>query len=216
MRLLSFLCMASLFLFASCSTTSQVEGLTKEEVKEWEDKAKQYQKNPEALKALVESQELYREEADSLRAKANELQAKINQYENRITQLEQENMQLTNNVMTAEQTIQQLSDENEELTARGPERATEEDMSGTIFRVQIGAFEKTRVPEALAAGENMQLEEAEGMQKVLVGKFRNFEDAKQLMTYLQRMGVKGAWVVPFIDGQRVPLKEALQQEEQQQ
>lgn len=211
--------LASFFLFTSCSSSKSAQGaagqtqdleLSKEEEKEWKDKARQYVKNPDALKALTESRELYQAEADRFEAQANELQAQINQYQNRIAQLEEENMQLTNNMMTAQQTIQQLTEENEELASRGPAEPMEEDMSGTLFRVQVGAFKKNRVPEALDTGENMDLEEDEGMQKVVVGKFRNFEEAKQLMNYLQNMGVKGAWVVSYIDGQRVPLKEALQ------
>ena len=37
-----------------------------------------------------------------------------------------------------------------------------------------------------------------------------FDEAKELMEYIQKIGVKDAWVVPFRDGIRITLEEALQ------
>ena len=57
--------------------------------------------------------------------------------------------------------------------------------------------------------ENLNVEESAEYQKVVVGQFRDYEKAKNLRDELKQMGVKGAWIVSYRDGQRITVKEAL-------
>ena len=43
----------------------------------------------------------------------------------------------------------------------------------------------------------------------LIGNFRNYDEAKELSDYFKKIGLKDAWVVPYRDGTRITLKEAL-------
>jgi len=49
-----------------------------------------------------------------------------------------------------------------------------------------------------------------GLQKISVGFFRDYWEADTLKKYLREMGVKDAWIVPFKDGKRVPIKDVLE------
>jgi len=72
-----------------------------------------------------------------------------------------------------------------------------------------GAFGKRNIDEDLMTTDNMNVENEAGLQKILVGEFKDFEKAKTLQEELIAMGVKGAWVVAYQDGVRIPLKDAL-------
>ena len=52
-------------------------------------------------------------------------------------------------------------------------------------------------------------EEMQELRKYVIGNFRNYEDANVLKRYLREMGVEDAWIVPYRDGKRVPLKDVL-------
>jgi hypothetical protein len=80
------------------------------------------------------------------------------------------------------------------------------DNYGVWFRVQIGAYEERRIDKSLETTDQLTLEQQNALQKVALGRFRNYADAKQLQSQLQAMGVKGAWVVSYRDGVRVPIE----------
>lgn len=77
---------------------------------------------------------------------------------------------------------------------------------GVWFRVQIGAFEGQKVDENLQTTDQLGLE-GEDLQKIVLGRFRNYDDAKTLQTQLQSIGLKDAWIVSYRDGKRVPMSE---------
>lgn len=209
MRMLSAMLIAALLLTAGQAIgQTDPADLTKEQRKEWKKIAKKYKKNPAALAELTSERDEYYQQANQLETQIGQLEMETERLQNQVTQLEQTNAQLNQDLMAARETAQMMEEEAEMMAARGQE-SMGQDMSGTVYRVQIGAFQKSRAPESVATAENMALEEADGMQKVMVGHFRSFDEAKALMTYLQSSGVEGAWVVPYVDGQRVSLKEAL-------
>ncbi|GJM34147.1 MAG: hypothetical protein DHS20C18_31480 [Saprospiraceae bacterium] len=78
---------------------------------------------------------------------------------------------------------------------------------GVWFRVQIGAYEGGHIDKSLETTNELSLEERNKLQKVALGRFRNYADAKQLQTQLQAKGLKDAWIVSYKDGVRVPIEE---------
>ena len=61
----------------------------------------------------------------------------------------------------------------------------------------------------LQNGSDMKIIDEDGYIKYILGQFRDYEMADQFKKKLRKNGVKEAWIVPYKDGNRVPLKEVL-------
>ncbi len=203
-RTLLLLLLPFFVLLAGCKTTNP-QGLSEQELQQWKQLAKDYQKNPAALKALTEERNEMVQEAQDLESTITNLEDDKIQLQTRVNELERENMQLNTNLLSAQESVRQLTEQQAQMVSKNDGGM----MMGTVYRVQIGAYAKNRMNNEFDTGDMMNLEEEEGMQKILIGQFRDFEEAKELMTYFQNIGLSDAWVVPYIDGQRVTLKEAL-------
>lgn len=211
MRMLSCLLLAVCF-FATTPVQAQ-EKLSKEEKRELKDLVKKYKKDPMALKELTESVDMYREQTQDMEAKNNILASENQMLETKVQQLEQSNMALNSQLVTAQEAINQISDESVSMESRGNESSF--NTMGTLFRVQIGAYEKAYIPENLDTTDgSMTLEQADGMQKVMVGSFRDYQSAKELMSHMKKIGLRDAWVVAYVDGSRVNLNEVVAKEDQ--
>ncbi|MCB0630760.1 MAG: hypothetical protein KDD15_13525 [Lewinella sp.] len=203
----------ALFFFAIVPAQAQ-EKLSKEEKKELKELLKKYKKDPLALQELSQSVDMYREQVQDVEAKNNILTSENQMLENKVQQLEQSNMALNNQLATAQDAISQISQENTTMESRGSEDNSM-DLMGTLFRVQIGAYQKNYIPEGLdTADGSMTLEQADGMQKVMVGQFRDYQAAKELMGHMKKIGLRDAWVVAYVDGNRVNLNEVVAKEDQ--
>lgn len=202
MRILTQISIVMLVLFAGQVFAQDAE-MTKEEIKRWKKIIKDYKKNPAALKKLTEERQRYKQESEQLQAQLSDLQSQQGQGNSMLAQKEQEVMDLNNQLLNAQSTIQQLRDQ----IASTP---VKDDMiSGLVYRVQIGAYQKTKMSSSLATDEAMKLEDADGLQKILIGQFRNMDEATALKDHMVKIGVKDAWVVPFRDGVRISLEEAM-------
>lgn len=82
---------------------------------------------------------------------------------------------------------------------------------GVVFRVQIGAYRKRDLSDVLEGNDIQEFdqEQEEDVNKYVLGQFRDYQKANRLKKELRAMGVKDAWIVPFKDGERVPLKAVL-------
>lgn len=210
MRILTFLFLA-VFLFANAPLQAQDE-LTKDEKKELKRLAKRLKKNPFELKEMQEAADMYREQNNQLQSQVSTLTSENQMMGTKIQQLEQNNMALNNQLATAQQALQEMSSNPPVEQARGN---TNDMMMGTMFRVQIGAYEKTYISEDLdSADGSMTLENADGMQKVMVGQFRDYQAAKELMKHMKKIGLRDAWVVAYVDGSRVNLDEVVAKDQQ--
>ncbi|MCB0568318.1 MAG: hypothetical protein KDC66_01070 [Phaeodactylibacter sp.] len=201
MRLLTII-----FLTLSILITGQVQAqkLSKQEKKELKAKLKNYKQNPNQLLSLEDDLDHYRQENQQLQAQMAQVQAEANRKDSKVASLQQEVDQLNMSLRTAQESIRQLN--NDQATAsKGP------DMSGLVFRVQIGAYGKTNVPANLDKdNDNMDLEVVDGLQKIIIGMFRDMNEADQLRAHMQKIGIKDAWVVPYRDGVRITMEEAKQ------
>lgn len=128
-----------------------------------------------------------------------QLEAQLSDKETVIRQLESQNQELGSQIAATERQLQ---------TVTAKMQASSDDY-GIWFRVQIGAYENRRIDDNLETTDELSLEEKQNLQKVSLGRFRQYEDAKRLKTQLQGMGLKDAWIVSYKDGQRIPIEEAL-------
>jgi N-acetylmuramoyl-L-alanine amidase len=83
--------------------------------------------------------------------------------------------------------------------------------AGVVFRVQVGAFTKGKIPQNIQNMPDMMLEDAGRIQKVLVGNYWNIADARVRVAEVKRQGAPDAFIVAFRDGMRISVEEALKQ-----
>lgn len=155
-------------------------------------------------------------EMKSLSIQADEMQ-------NQMTEMETENSQLLaeNDEMKAE--LIELKAEMEEMknnTVSTPQGnsdnykeydAPSSSSKGLVFKVQIGAYKGYDLREFIGKHKNFSGEtDSDGTMRYTLGEFSEYWEADKLKQYLRKMGVKGAWVVPYKNGERVDIKDALE------
>lgn len=197
-----------LLLMVSFGFQAHAQKLTKEEKKALKAQLKKYRKNPELLRDLTEETDALREENRELQSRINQMESEKSHAGSQVAQKEREIMELNNRLLDAQEALRQKNEEPPAVLT--PREVTD---TGTHFKVQIGAYEKTYIPENLA-GDDMGLESVDGLQKVLVGKFYDYEAAKELKKYIRKIGIKDAFIVAYRDGARVNLNEVVAEEEQ--
>lgn len=209
------LLLALALLFMAAPLSAQTE-LSKEEVKTWKARAKEYRRNLPALKNLVEERDAYESQVISLQQQVNDLTAQSSMKDRQITAFEEQQSMLNQRVLDAENAVTQPVANTTVAQPAYPGSSTSNtgsapSVSGTIFRVQLGAFRANRVDVDLATGNNMMLSETvDGLQKVIVGEFRTYDSARRLRDKMRQIGVKGAFVVASHDGQPLDVKVAVQ------
>jgi cell division septation protein DedD len=75
--------------------------------------------------------------------------------------------------------------------------------TGEVYYVQIGAFKNIDFQKYDPNLVNMFVEVADGMNKLIIGGFLNFDDACNLRKDIVRIGIKNAFIVKKVDGVRV-------------
>jgi hypothetical protein len=80
---------------------------------------------------------------------------------------------------------------------------------GLVYRLQIGAFVLHEVmAEGVVNNDEFESERADGYNKYVIASCRTYEEATKFRDELRKVGVKDAWIVPYIDGVRVTMQEA--------
>lgn len=80
---------------------------------------------------------------------------------------------------------------------------------GLVYRLQIGAFVLHEVQaEGVVNNDEFESERADGYNKYVIASCRTYEEATKFRDELRKVGVKDAWIVPYIDGVRVTMQEA--------
>lgn len=157
-----------------------------------------------ASKELTAEMEAQRTELAQCRAdlittqqELSEAQARTGDWEAQMTNLSNENQAMR----------EKLANTQAQLMTVTQQMQASSDNYGTWYRVQIGAYEKRRIDNNLETTDQLSLESKENLQKIVLGRFRTYADAKQLQNQLQAVGLKDAWIVAYKDGARVPIEE---------
>ncbi|MCX8112699.1 MAG: hypothetical protein N3E49_05840 [Bacteroidia bacterium] len=169
--------------------------------KEWKKKAKQYVKNPLALKAREEG-----------------FQKQIQDRDNQIAELQRRNRELAEQLAKLEDqlrarqySVDSLNSEVMRLKAAyeaEKKQARLDVMPGLVFKVQIGAFRLFDMRKYAQDNPFFETEALGDINRYTVGRFRDLGLAEAFQKDLKRLGIKDAWIVPFKDGVRITMKEA--------
>ena len=190
---------------ASFSSNLLIAQLSKQEKKTWKTKAKEYKKDPASLKAFTEEHNALKSKVTSIENQLKALQAKFAAKDERIEQLTDENENLKTELAAKNKKIQ-------ELAAAPRPVAHGDDVTGLVFKVQIGAFNEDKgLKEYADSQKNFAEDKTEDpYTKYTLGVFRDYWEADKFKKYLRTMGVKQAWIVSYKDGTRVPIKDVLE------
>lgn len=209
MRILTFLFIFSL---VAMSSQSYAQEMTRDEKKELKSQLRYYKRNLETFQQLLDEHRLYQKQAEEFERQLNALRASQGQEDDQLARKQQEVADLNQQLMEARTTIQRLQTElasRPETPVTQPPAMQDNYLQGLVFRVQIGAYRKTAAPGQATSTDQMTIESSDGMQKIMIGNFRNYVEAKELADYFKQIGLKDAWVVAYRDGARIPLTEAL-------
>ena len=179
----------------------------KKEQKEWKKRKKKT--SIEDFKAMVEDQIQLKAANAAALSDISSLEGQVASKDGQIGDLQK---QVTRMQATYQATQRELDNlkANPPQPAYNPELINGEDFSvGVVFKVQVGAFRKVDLEKYAKASKDFSQEDAEELRKYIIGNFRNYEDANVLKRYLREMGVEDAWIVPYRDDRRVPLKEVV-------
>lgn len=194
----------SLCLIIGFSASAQ---LSKEEKKEWKQKYKAYKKDLEGFKDLVEENGTLKSQLSSTKNQLSSIQSQIGDKDAKVAEMQDQVTRLQSQVASARSAEQQAK---QALAAKPSGGGQTFDLSGVVFKVQVGAFKKKDMSKFFDNNMMFTGESEEGLQKITLGFFRDYWEADTFKKYLREMGVKDAWIVPFKDGKRVPIKDVLE------
>lgn len=184
---------------------ADAQEMSKKEKKEWKKRIKAL--SPEQYKTLLDDNKSLKSQNASLKAEVAGVDSRVADKDNQISMLQDQ--------------VADLKDQLADALARPapqPERTAGpsigsriDDQTGIVFKVQIGAFKQKDLSKYLDAGDNFSGETDEnGLRRYSLGVFREYWDADTFKKYLREMGVKGAFIVAYRDGQRVDIKDVLE------
>ena len=179
--------------------------LTKKEKKEWKKKLKKT--SPEQFKRMYDENASLKSEVSSIQGQLSSMQGSTGEKDAKIAELTEQNRKMEAQVNAAKKAIAKAKQDAESQPASGG--GIGED--GVVFKVQIGAFRNKDLSKYFENNENFGGEtDEDGVQKITLGKFRDYWEADTFKKYLREMGVNDAWIVPYKDGKRVAMKDVLE------
>ncbi len=179
--------------------------LTKKETKEWKKKLKKT--SPEQFKRMYDENSSLKSEVSSLQGQLSSIQGSMGEKDSKIAELTEENRKMEAQVNAAKKAIAKAQQDAEQSQPS----AVAVDDSGVVFKVQIGAFRNKDLSKYFENNPNFGGEtDEDGVQKITLGRFRDYWEADTFKKYLREMGVNDAWIVPYKDGTRVAMKDVLE------
>ena len=197
------------FLFLAMSLSLSVsfaQKLTKEEKaeeKEWAKKMKNLK--PLDYKHLIE-------EKESLSQQAQEASSNLNQCTSSQAAKDEEIVKLRAQLDSLRSAAPVVA----AITTKGGKKsnssvAASTAKPGVVYKVQIGAFRNKDLTKYFNNNKNFSEDvDADGAKKYTLGEFVEYWEADNFKKYLREMGVRDAWIVAYKDGNRVPIKDALE------
>lgn len=180
------------FIFASQAYAQ----MSRAEKKKWKKELRQLK--PEKLKLLIEEKQHLTSVLNFLTNDNNQLKTATFEKQQKIVFLQTEVKDLTAKLKTREI---QLG-----LVSEGGERWD----SGVVFKVQIGALRPRNSADLDQKNYVFEVEDSPDYIQYVIGHFRDYHEADILKKQMRKIGMNKAWIVPYKNGKRVPLKEVLQ------
>ncbi|MEM6643247.1 MAG: Ezrin/radixin/moesin family protein [Bacteroidota bacterium] len=178
-----------------------VAQMDKKEKKEWKKRIKKLE--PEQYKQLLDENKSLKGQVSSLKTELSNVDDRLAEKDQQIVSYQKQVGDLRNELARAQNQSKPRS------TSKPSSSSGIDDSNGIVFKVQLGAY-KQKDLKKYDNSPNFSAENADGLQKVTLGVFRDYWEASTFKKHLRSMGVKEAWVVSYRDGQRVPIKEVLE------
>jgi len=179
--------------------------MTKAEKKEWKKKAKEYRKNPDALKTFTEQKQVADNSVTTLTNQVKQLQSQMSDKDARIAELEDQIARMRSENTALRSELAKLRE--------NPVVNPMDFSKGIVYKVQVGAFKNKKLAKYFDINPNFGGEAADkdpaDPTRITIGIFRDYWEADTFKKYMREMGVKDAWIVPYRDGARVELKDVL-------
>ena len=157
------------------------------------------------LKNLVESEAALQSQVAALNGEQDAMRSQLNAKDERISSIESELEQTKSELAASQSELNTIKEDMPQLSGTG-----EGAIPGVVFKVQIGAFRNKDLSKYFDNHPNFAGEISDGTQKITLGQFSDYWEADTFKKYLREMGVTDAWIVPYKDGQRVPIKDVLE------
>ncbi len=174
----------------------------KAEAKLWKKKAKTYKKTPLSL----------RDDLENANKQLRECSERNKNLQDKFAGLEGSIDSLQNLLNGKNAEIAALNTKYEKLQAayEAQKNVTEKNIQpGLIYHVQVGAYVHFDMNQHLVQTDKaFEGETKDGMNKYMMGNFRDLSNAEAFRDDVRKLGIKDAWVVPYIDGTRVTMDEA--------
>lgn len=206
MKNIALLLLTAWFLFSAGTVSAQKED--KKTKKEWKKKAKTYVKDPLSLKTFEEG---YRKKLFDAEKKGKELSEQNSRLSIKVDSLLNELKKKDAEIAMLKSDLDKLRAEYSKLEAAySSSKANSEKgvIAGLVFKVQIGAFIHFNMNDYLKETTNFEGESADNFNKYVLGAFRDLTVAEAFKKDIAKMGIKDAWIVPYVDGVRVEMAEA--------
>lgn len=173
--------------------------MSKSEKKEWKKRIKSL--TEEQYKALLEENKSLKGQLSSLKKDAASFDTKLKQKDDQIADYQDQISSMRSELAAAKR-----------KGGSGDAVATKSaaPLKGVVFKVQIGAFKQKNLSEFAQNNPSFEVDEDGETLRYTVGAFKDYWQADTFKKYLREMGVKGAWIVSYKDGARVPIKEVLE------
>ncbi|MFN8309659.1 MAG: hypothetical protein U0T73_06825 [Chitinophagales bacterium] len=178
---------AALFILFGLAVNAQQ--FTKEDKKKVLTELKKYKKNPQSYQRMMEH---YKTTIDSDQIA--------------IKNWRDEALTAATKQVELEQKIASLSTDLAECQTKPvPEcpKAGTVPTKGTIYKVQMGLFDKFNINNYFNEVKVITPEEVEGMNRYVVSYFTDEETARSFVQDLRKLGLKDAFAAKYVDGQRV-------------
>jgi len=174
---------------------------SKAEEKEWAKKLDQL--DPMDYKALVERK-------DTLNKHLSDCESREIKYRNELEAKDLEIEKLKKELQDySSGAVPGVAPKSEATEAPKQQVKQAKEVNGLVYKVQIGSFKNKDLTKYFDNNPNFSGEvDADGVKKYTLGVFTDYWEAENLKKALREMGVKGAWIVAYKDGQRVNMKDA--------
>ena len=174
----------------------------KAEAKLWKKKAKSYAKAPLSLRDDLENANKQLRECSE---RNKNLQGKFAALESTI-----DSLQNALNGKNSELAALQTKYDKLQTAFEGTKKVVESNIiPGLIYHVQVGAYVHFDMNQHLVQTDKaFEGETKDGMNKYMMGNFKDLTNAEAFRDDVRKLGIRDAFVVPYIDGTRVTMEEA--------
>jgi uncharacterized small protein (DUF1192 family) len=177
--------------------------LSKREAKEW--KKKMRKMDPSDFKNLMDENNALKGKVSGLDGQVMSLQSRLGDKDAKISELQNEIKRIETELAASKKKAAAEEDKSLDISSRATRTA-----KGVEFRVQIGAYRNKDLTKFIDNGESFSGETDGNLMQYTLGYFTDYWEADKFKKYLREMGVKDAWIVPYKDGHRVPMRDVLE------